>query len=399
MVKKNQEKPKQAEVNIGMIGHVDHGKTTLTYALTGKWTDTHSEELRRGISIRLGYADTIFAYDPTKKPPEAYRPQWEPGLEILRRVSFVDAPGHETLLTVMLSGAAILDGAVLVIAANEPCPQPQTEEHLLAVKINGVENLVVVQNKIDLVSKEEAKKNYEEIVEFLSKYGYENVPVIPTSAHHRVNIDALVWAIEERIPTPPRDTSKPFRMWVARSFDINKPGTEPKDLKGAVLGGSIEQGKVKVGDEIEMSPGLNGEKIVTEVVSLASEDSQLEEAGPGGLIAIGTEIDPYFGKGDKLKGQLIGKPGTLPDPVTEFSIEYHPIERKVQKIEEPPFKPNELMAAAIGTMPAAVYVKNYKKDYLELKTKKPVAVLEGMKIAISRRIGNRWRLTGYGVVQ
>ncbi len=393
------EKPKQAEVNIGMVGHVDHGKTTLTYALTGKWTDTHSEELKRGISIRLGYADTTFARDPSKEPPEAYVPQWEPGLEILRRVSFVDAPGHETLLTVMLSGAAILDGAVLVIAANEPCPQPQTEEHLLALRINGVENLVVVQNKIDLVSKERALENYNEIKEFLSSYGYEDVPVIPTSAHHKVNIDALVWAIEENIPTPERDTSKPFRMWVARSFDVNKPGTPVEEIKGAVVGGSIEQGRVRIGDEIELSPGVNGEKIITEVVSLASEDSKLEEAGPGGLIAIGTEIDPYFGKADRLKGQIVGKPGTLPDPVTEFEIEYIPIERKVQKIEHPPIKQGEMMAAAIGTMPAAVLVKGLKGDTVELRTKKPVAVEEGMKIAISRRIGNRWRLTGYGVVK
>jgi len=392
-------KPKQAEVNIGMIGHVDHGKTTLTYALTGKWTDTHSEELKRGISIRLGHADTIFAKDPAKEPPEAYRPQWEPGLEILRRVSFVDAPGHETLLTVMLSGAAILDGAVLVIAANEPCPQPQTEEHLLAVKINGVDNIVVVQNKIDLVSKEEALRNYGQIKEFLSSYGYEEVPIIPVSAHHRVNVDALVWAIEEKIPTPERDETKPFRMWVARSFDINKPGTPVEKLKGAVIGGSIEEGKVRVGDEIELSPGVEGEKIITEVVSLASEDSKLEEARPGGLIAIGTEIDPYYGKADRLKGQLVGKPGTLPEPTTEFAIEYFPIERKVQKIEEPPFKVGELLAAAIGTMPAALYITSYKKDYMEVKTKKPVAVEEGMRIAISRRIGNRWRLTGYGVIR
>ncbi len=392
------EKPKQAEVNIGMIGHVDHGKTTLTYALTGKWTDTHSEELKRGISIRLGYADAIFGRDPSKDPPEAFTPTWKPGLELLRRVSFVDAPGHETLLTVMLSGAAILNGAVLVIAANEPCPQPQTEEHLLAIDINGVKNLVVVQNKVDLVSKEQAKKNYEEIVDFLSSYGYENVPVIPTSAHHKVNIDALVWAIEEYIPTPKLDENKPFRMWVARSFDVNKPGTPPEKIKGAVIGGSIERGKVRVGDEIEISPGIEGEPIITTVVSLASEDSQLEEARPGGLIAIGTEIDPFYGKADKLKGQVVGKPGTLPEPTMEFTIEYHPIERKVQRVDHSPFREGELMAAAIGTMPAAVIVSSYRGDVLELRTKKPVVVEEGMKIAISRKIGNRWRLTGYGVV-
>ncbi len=389
--------PKQAEVNIGMIGHVDHGKTTLTYALTGKWTDTHSEELKRGISIKLGYADTTFCRDPSKEPPEAYYSGCKDF--VTRRVSFVDAPGHETLLTVMLSGAAILDGAVLVIAANEPCPQPQTEEHLLAMQINGVDNIVVVQNKVDLVKKEDALKNYEQIISFLEEYGYKDVPVIPTSAHHRVNIDALIWAIEERIPTPPRDPSKDFRMWVIRSFDVNKPGTDPRELKGAVVGGSILQGRVRVGDEIELSPGINGEKIVTEVVSLASEDSKLEEAGPGGLIAVGTEIDPYFGKSDRLKGQLVGKPGTLPDPTHTFTMEYHFMERKVQKVENTPFRKGEVLALAVGTLPAVGIVEEAKGEEITVRTKNPVAVEEGMRVAVSRRVSNRWRLTGYGVVR
>ena len=125
----------QAEINIGMVGHVDHGKTTLTQALTGKWTDQHSEELKRGISIKLGYADAEF-YRVTDKDNVTYTS--EPNLknfkntknEHLRTVSFVDAPGHETLMAVMLSGAAIMDAAILIIAANEKCPQPQTREHL-----------------------------------------------------------------------------------------------------------------------------------------------------------------------------------------------------------------------------------------------------------------------------
>ena len=148
----------QAVVNIGMVGHVDHGKTTLTEALSGVWTDVHSEELRRGISIRLGYADTSFYRCPscelytTKKTC----PRDGSETEFLRRVSFVDAPGHETLMATMLSGAAIMDGAVLVIAANEPCPQPQTKEHLMALDIIGVHNIVVVQNKIELLSREKA---------------------------------------------------------------------------------------------------------------------------------------------------------------------------------------------------------------------------------------------------
>ena len=124
---------KQPEINIGMIGHVDHGKTTLTQRLTGKWADEHSEELKKGISIKLGYADAALYKCPKCDEPQCYGtnkkcPVCESNTELLRVVSFVDAPGHETLMAIMLSGAAIMDGAILVIAANEHCPQPQTRE-------------------------------------------------------------------------------------------------------------------------------------------------------------------------------------------------------------------------------------------------------------------------------
>ena len=158
----------QAEINIGMVGHVDHGKTTLTQALTGKWTDQHSEELKRGISIKLGYADAEF-YKVTEKKNTIYTS--EPNLkkygkaknEHLRTVSFVDAPGHETLMAVMLSGAAIMDAAILIIAANEKCPQPQTREHLSALEIMGFDKFIVVQSKIDICTKERALESYKEI--------------------------------------------------------------------------------------------------------------------------------------------------------------------------------------------------------------------------------------------
>ncbi len=115
--------PSQPEINIGMIGHVDHGKTTLSQRLTGKWTDEHSEELKRGISIKLGYADAAFykchnCDDPKCYSTEKKCPVCGGKTELLRVISFVDAPGHETLMAIMLSGAAIMDGAVLVIAAN-----------------------------------------------------------------------------------------------------------------------------------------------------------------------------------------------------------------------------------------------------------------------------------------
>ncbi len=236
------------EVNIGLVGHVDHGKTTLVAALSGVWTDRHSEELKRGISIKLGYADATFRKCPECEPPEAYTveevcPIHGVETEILRTVSFVDSPGHEMLMATMLSGAAIMDGAVLVIAANEKCPRPQTKEHLMALQIIGVDKIVIAQNKIDIVSPERVLENYQEIKEFVKGTVAENAPIIPISAQQKVNMDALIEAIEETIPTPERDLDSPPLMHVARSFDVNKPGTPPEKLLGGVLGGAFREGE------------------------------------------------------------------------------------------------------------------------------------------------------------
>jgi len=232
------------EVNIGLVGHVDHGKTTLTNALSGKWTDKHSEELKKGITIKLGYADVSYYQD-------------EDGFNVdgkgehVRTISLVDSPGHETLMANVLSGAAIMDGAILLVAADEEVPQPQTREHLAALDIIGIENIVVVQNKIDKVSKEESKENYHQIKEFLEGSVAEDAPIIPISAQQEVNIDALAKTIDEEIPTPERDIESEPKMLIARSFDINKPGTDIGEIKGSVLGGSLVKGKLEEGEKIE----------------------------------------------------------------------------------------------------------------------------------------------------
>jgi len=334
--------PRQPEVNIGMIGHVDHGKTTLTQRLTGKWTDVHSEEIKRGISIKLGYADAAFYKCPKCNEPKCYCtknkcPTCGSTTELLRVVSFVDSPGHETLMAVMLSGAAIMDGAVLVIAANEPCPQPQTKEHLAALDIVGAKNIVIVQNKIDLVSEKNAIKNYEQILKFVEGTCAEKAPIIPVSAHHDVNIDVLIKTLEEKIPTPKRDKDKPPLMYVARSFDINKPGTRPNELKGGVIGGSLIQGILHKGDEIEIAPGRRMEKegkktietITTAVNSLITGGKSVEEASPGGLIAIGTGLDPARTKSDSFAGKVAGKSGSLPPTLESFDLSITLLKRVV----------------------------------------------------------------------
>ena len=395
------------EVNIGLVGHVDHGKTTLVDALTGKWTDTHSEEIKRGITIRLGYADATFyqcpkckTYLTSEKCPKCFV-----DAKITRTVSFVDAPGHESLMATVLTGSALIDGALLVIAANEKCPLPQTREHLIVLEVVGIKNIVIVQNKIDLVDEERVQESYQEIKNFIKGTIAEEAPIIPVSAQQKVNIEYVIEAIENYIPTPKREEGKDLRMYVARSFDVNKPGTEIKKLVGGVLGGAIVQGKLKVGQEIEMRPGIRiGEKwkeIKTRVVSIEKAGKKIEEAGPGGLLGVLTKLDPCLTKSDGLVGNVVGLPGKLPPVREKIKLEVKLLERVVgtkemKSVEK--IKPNETLMINVGTGRSVGIVSNIKGKEIEIDLKIPVCAEKGERVVLSRQIMGRWRLIGYGVL-
>lgn len=393
-----------------MVGHVDHGKTTLTQALTGKWTDQHSEELKRGISIKLGYADANFYRVKMKNGEMHYtsepdKKEFKGGkLEHLRTVSFVDAPGHETLMAVMLSGAAIMDAAILIIAANEKCPQPQTREHLSALEIMGFDNFIIVQNKIDVCTKERAMESYNEIKDFLKGSLLENAPIIPVSAHHNRNIDLLIEAIEEMFPTPKKDLRSDFQMNIARSFDINKPGTLPKNIKGGVLGGTVSRGRVNVGDKLEIRPGRTTkrgmEPITTKVESLHSGISR-KNLGPGGLVAIGTSLDPATTKSDSLLGNVIGKPESLPPVWDKLEIETELLDRvvgtkNIQDVKE--LKTKEPLVITVGTRTSVGIPSAVKDNIVEMKLSIPVCAPVGQRIALSRQVDGKWHLIGYGII-
>jgi len=313
-------------------------------------------------------------------------------------------------MAIMLSGAAIMDGAVLVIAANEQCPQPQTREHLTALDIAGIKNVVIVQNKIDLVSEKNAIKNYEQILKFVEGTCAENAPIIPVSSHHDINIEVLIKAMEEHIPTPKRDLNKPPLMYIARSFDINKPGAKPGELKGGVMGGSLLQGVLKKGEEIEIAPGRRiesegkktFEKIRTTVDSLFTGGKSAKEAKPGGLIAIGTSLDPARTKSDSFAGRVVGRPGELPETLESLNLSITLLKRVVGTIEEKnvePIKTNEPLMLTIGTATTVGIVSEFHGEKIGVKLKLPVCAEEGQRIAISRRIDSRWHLIGYGEIE
>jgi translation initiation factor 2 subunit 3 len=401
----------QPNVNIGTAGHVDHGKTTLVEAITGVWTSGHSEELRRGITIKVGYADAAFYKCPQCQSPLGY--STTPSCsncggksELQRVVSFVDSPGHESLMANMLSGGALMDGAILVVAANEKVPQPQTREHLLALQVLGITQIVIVQNKVDLAESEKAIENYSQINEFVKGSVASNAPIIPISAQHKLNIDALIEAIETSIKTPPRSTSKAAIMHVLRSFDINKPGLPLDRVNGGVIGGALIQGELTLGDEIEIRPGFMDEKknkyepIRSVVSTLGTGAGLVQKVRPGGLVAIGTKLDPTYVKSDSLIGSVVGKPETLPDDVEDISIDVKLFDTAVgtqEMVKVEPIKTKEFLRLNVGTAATLGTVTNSKDNKIEAKLKKPLCLIPQSRVAVSRRIADRWRLIGAGI--
>jgi len=386
-------------LNVGVVGHIDHGKTTLLSKLTGKFTDTHSEELKRGITIKLGYADITIFDDNDNFNTKKGKP--------LRYISFIDAPGHEMLMATMLSGAAVIDAAILVIAANEGI-KPQTKEHLMALQAKKISRIIIVQNKIDLVTKEQALENYKTIKEFVKTTIAKDAPIIPISAQQSINIETLLEELT-KIEIPKKDTtSKPIFL-VARSFDINKPGKEIPKLNGGVLGGILKKGKLKIGDEIEIKPGLNTRKhnqqtyqtLIAKILSLHKGNESVKEIEPGASISIETSLDPFLTKTDSLTGCLVSTTGTLPEITNKVKLKYDLFKEVLgieDKKEVEQIRTKEMLMLSVNTIITIGTVEKISNEKIELLLNIPIVALEGDNVGIARNINSHWRLIGFGEI-
>lgn len=419
---------RQATINIGTIGHVAHGKSTVVKAISGVQTVRFKNELERNITIKLGYANAKIYKCPACERPSCYRAygsskedappcdQCGGFMQLIRHVSFVDCPGHDILMATMLNGAAVMDGALLLIAANESCPQPQTSEHLAAVEIMRLKDIIILQNKIDLVTESVATNQFESIQKFIQGTIADGAPVVPISAQLKYNVDVVCEFIEKRIPVPVRDFLSPPQMIVIRSFDVNKPGSEVDELRGGVAGGSILQGVLKMGQEVEVRPGIITKDsegrvkcipIYSRIVSLLAEQNVLQYAVPGGLIGVGLTVDPTLTRADRLVGQVLGEVGALPDVFSELEVNFFLLRRllgvrskegekqsKVTKLSK-----GEVLMLNIGSMCTGARVLAVKHDLAKLQLTSPVCTKEGEKVALSRRVEKHWRLIGWGQIQ
>ena len=302
----------KAHVNVGTIGHVDHGKTTLTAAITT-------------VLAKQGGAQAM-AYDQIDGAPE----ERERGITIstahveyetaTRHYAHVDCPGHADYVKNMITGAAQMDGAILVVSAADG-PMPQTREHILLSRNVGVPYIVVFLNKVDMVDDEELLELVEmEVRDLLTEYDFpgDDVPVIAGSALKALEGDPayeekileLMAAVDEYIPTPERDNDKPFMMPVEDVFSITGRGT--------VATGRVERGQVRVGDEVEMV-GIHDEISKTTVTGVEMFRKLLDYAEAGDNIGA---LLRGVAREDIQRGQVLAKPGTI-TPHTKFVAEVY----------------------------------------------------------------------------
>ena len=366
-------------VNIGTIGHIDHGKTTLTAAITAvmaKHDPTNSvrtfdsidnapEERERGITIATAHVEYT-----TEN----------------RHYAHVDCPGHADYIKNMITGAAQMDGGILVVAATDG-PMPQTREHILLARQVGVPSLVVFLNKVDAVDDPELLELVElEVRELLSSYDFpgDDIPVVQGSALKALegdeagekSIDELMAAVDTYIPQPDRDIDKPFLMPIEDVFSISGRGT--------VVTGRVERGKVLVSEEIEIVGFKDTEKKVVTGVEMFRKLLDAGEAGDNiGVLLRGTEKD------DVERGQVLAKPGSI-TPHTKFKGEVYVLNKDEGGRHTPFFngyRPQFYLrttdVTGVATLPAGVeMVMPGDSVSIEVELITPVALEKGLRFAI-----------------
>lgn len=312
----NIDEEKQPLVIISTLGNVSNGKSSLIRTMTGSNPMTHSKELKKNMTINLGYTNIKFYKCETCLEENCYKINEEicekcgTKNKLKLHASICDCPGHQDLRDTSLSGATNMDFCLLVVSTD--CEKDLiTNDHYKTIeRLNLKDSTIIVHNKLDLISKEKALENYGKI-----KKIYDVKYVIPMCVQFGFGLNYLIKYMVESIPRPINKNfiekiKKPLKGTIIRSFDVNKPGTEINKLCGSVIGITIKTGKIKIGDEIKIIPGIiykNGthKEIKSYVNSLKTENTSLEVAYPGGLIGVGLSIDPCLGKEDRLIGNFI----------------------------------------------------------------------------------------------
>ena len=312
---------KQPVLNVGCVGHVAHGKSTVVYDLTGVRTQKHSSELERNITINLGYANLrIYRNKSTDVLSSSNVALDDENLQLVKHYSFVDCPGHQAYMATMVSGTETINVALMLIAASEDIPQPQTISHANVLGHTNIENIAILFNKIDLLTDETmVNKQLAQLEGFIHSIPkLHSKPIIPISARKKINTDQILdYLVSIPNINMEEQINQSFRMNILRSFNINKINVGIDDLKGGVIGGSVKSGYISEDDWVIIKPGIvsyhkkqkrwSCRPIISKVKSIQSDATPLTTAYPGGLIALGLDCDPAICKNNNLLGNKISK--------------------------------------------------------------------------------------------
>jgi translation initiation factor 2 subunit 3 len=376
--------------NIGTLGSVSDGKSTLVEKLTGIKTQRYSSEKIRNITIKSGYANLKIWLTEDNK----YTTKDNNNCKLVNHISIPDLAGHSAYITTMLSSISLMDGAIIVIAVNEPLEnKPQLIQHMAAAKLSRIKKIIICMNKIDLVTKQVLLERKKELDTLLDKYDIKPFIIIPTCFNKNIGLNYVVNAIMELFNPKEyleRTNEKPIFI-INRTFDINKPGTDWTDIKGGILGGTLLKGTFKIGDEIEIKPGIN-ESFISKIVSIKTDTTELSEVIPGGLIGIGTTIDPFYCKNDKLIGNIIGLVNNLPDIYNEINLNI--ILTDIFGFKWEP-KINDNLILQIGTRICDTKLINISNNYYKFELLKPTCISNNQNIIICKMFNNILKIVGY----
>ncbi len=382
----------------GLFGNVDHGKTTLLQALSGKWSDTHSEEVARGITIKIGYASADYFVNAKNE----FSLNQKTGFKKAFTLSFVDTPGHESLLATAIEGAAVIDVAILVISASDTELFEKCKKYLAAIIANDVPDMIIAQNKIDLVDKDKSMQNYKKIKQLVKNTKYADCPIIPASAQQAININFILKSLFEisnkQQTTIAQEKNKNFKLDAIHSFDVNKPGTKIKDIRGGVLGAVIRCGSISVNEDIFISP-FEEKSLSTKVIGIFQGEAVKKAIVGEGLVSIETELDPSLTKADQLSNTRISSyeiPLKNAISVSDFSSLIDFLPQEIQANSK--LKPNEMVLVSISTIKAVGTISSFdeNKKTLKIILKSKYPVEKGDRIVISKRVNDSWFLIGFG---
>jgi translation initiation factor 2 subunit 3 len=403
----------QPNFNLGTLGSVSDGKSTMIYQLTGIKTQKHSSEKHRNITIKPGYANLKIWFcvecnnyeSSASNQYEVNCKCCEESTNLVNHLSFVDCPGHAELILTMMGSVSLMKGAIVIVSAAEAVSKkPQLIQHLIASKMANIDKLIICFNKLDLVTKEVAIERKKELDQLLERLDIIPYTIIPTSFNKRIGIQNLLKAMMFVFPPKEKDISNKTFFRITRSFDINKSGTSWSDINGGIIGGSLIHGELNINDEIEIRPGILSkgkdgkfinQPIITKILSLETDGIQLENLNPGGLVGVGTEIDPYYCKNDMLCGNVMGKIGTLPNVYNEVKLKY----KKLDEFEGNwNSKNGDTVFLQIGNVSVESRLAKFNKDNFTFSLLKPACIEDDAKILVCRKDDGILKIVGFGLM-